>query len=99
MMDRDRFAWKCGEAKRLRKLLLQQLGDLQEAGQLDNTVPTRSKSHLQSFLRRRYRHPLPDAPIPWACLPNAEECVILFLRKCIHTLYCAKTRIRRVKAS
>lgn len=79
-MDRDRFAWKCGEAKRLRKLLLQQLGDLQEAGQLDNTVPTRSKSHLQSFLRRRYRHPLPDAPIPWACLPNAEECVILFLR-------------------
>src|SRR5579884_2276114 len=30
--DRDRFAWKCGEAKRLRKLLLQQLGDIQEAG-------------------------------------------------------------------
>jgi hypothetical protein len=40
MLDQDRFAWKCGEGKRLRKLLRRQLVDLQKAGKPDNTIPT-----------------------------------------------------------
>lgn len=52
-LDRDRFAWKCGEGKRLRKLLSRQLVDLQKANKPDNTVPTLAEriDHLESLLR------------------------------------------------
>ena len=70
VLDRDRFAWKCGEGKRLRKLLRRQLGDLQKMGQPDNTVPTLAEriDHLDSLLRTEAHHvkelrtALPPAP-------------------------------------
>ncbi len=72
VLDRDRFAWKCGEGKRLRKLLYRQLGDLQKTGQPDNTVPTLAEriDHLDSLLRteahqvKELRAALPPAPPP-----------------------------------
>jgi hypothetical protein len=46
VLDRDRFSWRCGKGKRLRKLLRRQLGDLHKTGQPDNTVPTLAASAL-----------------------------------------------------
>jgi hypothetical protein len=53
VLDRDHFAWKCWEGKRLRILLRRQRADLEEMGQLDNTVPTLTEriDHLTSLLR------------------------------------------------
>ncbi len=70
VLDRDRFAWKCGEGKRLRKLLRRQLADLQKTSQPDNTVPTLAEriDHLGSLLRteaqqvKELRASLPPAP-------------------------------------
>jgi hypothetical protein len=69
-LDRDRFAWKCGEGKRLRKLLRRQLVDLQKADKPDNTIPTLTEriDHLESLLRmearqlRELRAALPMSP-------------------------------------
>ncbi len=54
VLDRDRFAWKCWEGKRLRQLLRRQLVDLEETGQLDTSVPTLTEriDHLKSLLRQ-----------------------------------------------
>jgi hypothetical protein len=69
-LDRDRFAWKCGEGKRLRKLLRRQLVDLQKAGKPDNTIPTLAEriDHLDSLLKpeaqqlKELRTTLPPEP-------------------------------------
>jgi hypothetical protein len=71
-LDRDRFAWQCGEGKRLRKLLRRQFSDLQKASQPDNTVPTLAEriDHLESQLRteahqvKELRATLPPEPPP-----------------------------------
>ncbi len=83
VLDRDRFAWKCGEGKRLRKLLRRQLGDLQKTGQPDNTVPTLAEciDHLDSLLRteahqvKELRAALPPAPSapPTASQPSPPK--------------------------
>ncbi len=57
VLDRDRFAWQCGEAGRLRKLLIGQLAYLNRAGKPDNAVPTIAEriDHLDSLLRNEAR--------------------------------------------
>jgi hypothetical protein len=57
VLDRDRFAWLCGEGTRLRKLLRHQLEDLHKTSQPDNTIPTLSEriDHLDSLLRLEAR--------------------------------------------
>ena len=57
VLDRDRFAWECGEGGRLRKLLHRQLGYLDRTNQPDNTVPTLAErvDHLDSLLKREAR--------------------------------------------
>jgi hypothetical protein len=70
VLDRDRFAWQCGEGGRLRKLLRQQFADLQKTGQPDHTVPTLAEriDHLDSLLiiearqLKELRAALPAAP-------------------------------------
>ena len=72
VLDRDRFAWKCGEGKRLRKLLRRQLVDLQKAGKPDNSIPTLAEriDHLDSLLKpeahqlKELRDTLPPEPPP-----------------------------------
>lgn len=53
VLDRDRFAWLCGEGGRLRKLLRRRLSDLHKTDQPDNTIPTLAEriDHLDSLLR------------------------------------------------
>lgn len=70
VLDRDRFAWWCGEGSRLRKLLRVHLNDQIACGQADNTVPTLIEriDHLDSLLKREARQvkelhaALPEAP-------------------------------------
>jgi hypothetical protein len=74
-LDRDRFAWQCREAGRLRKLLVHRLGYLNRKGLPDNTIPTLAEriDYLDS-LRRGEGHqvqelratlpPAPSAPPP-----------------------------------
>jgi hypothetical protein len=54
VLDRDRFAYFCGQGPRLRKWLRLQLKDRTENGQLDNTIPTLAEriEHLDSLLFR-----------------------------------------------
>lgn len=53
ILDRDRFAWLCGEGGRLLKLLRRWLSDLHKTDQPDNTIPTLAEriDHLDSLLR------------------------------------------------
>jgi hypothetical protein len=70
VLDRDRFAWQCGEGGRLRKLLRQQFADLQKMNQPDHTIPTLAEriDHLDSLLiiearqLKALRATLPAAP-------------------------------------
>jgi len=51
VLDRDRFAWQCGEGGRLRNLLLNQLAYLDRTNKLDNELPTLAEriDHLDSL--------------------------------------------------
>ncbi len=70
VLDRDRFAWWCGEGGRLRKLLRRVLAERQRRDMPDNAVPTLTEriDHLDSLLRREARQvqelrsALPPAP-------------------------------------
>jgi hypothetical protein len=57
VLDRDRFAWQCGEGWRLRNLLVGQLDSLNRIGKPDNTVPTLAEriDHLDSLRRKEGR--------------------------------------------
>ncbi|GCF10907.1 DUF2309 domain-containing protein [Dictyobacter arantiisoli] len=57
VLDRDRFAYWCGESKRLRKLLRQQLELRRQNNRPDNEVPTLTEriDHLNSLMRREVR--------------------------------------------
>jgi len=57
VLDRDRFAYWCGEGARLRKLLCELLAERQQLRLPDNAVPTLAEriDHLESLLRREAR--------------------------------------------
>lgn len=57
VLDRDRFAWWCGEGGRLRKLLHRMLAERHRRNMPDNAVPTLTEriDHLDSLLRREAR--------------------------------------------
>jgi hypothetical protein len=57
VLDQDRFAYWCGESKRLRNVLQQQLDQRQRNGQPDTTVPTLTEriEHLQSLTKHEVR--------------------------------------------
>ncbi|MEO8972731.1 MAG: hypothetical protein ABI406_14160, partial [Ktedonobacteraceae bacterium] len=76
VLDRDRFAWECGQGGLLRQLLLRQLGDLQQTGQPDNTIPTLAErvDHLDSLLKpeaRQLKELRAALPAPSAITPPA----------------------------
>lgn len=70
ILDRDRFAYDCGEGVRLRRLFRRVLAQRQQQGLPDNAVPTLTEriDHLDSLLRREARQvkelraALPPAP-------------------------------------
>jgi hypothetical protein len=72
VLDRDRFAWQCGQGGLLHNLLAGQLAYLQRANKPDNEVPTLAEriEHLNSLRNREgqqvkeLRATLPPAPSP-----------------------------------
>lgn len=70
VLDRDHFAWQCGEGGRLQKLLANQLAYLHRANKPDNTLPTLAEriDHLESLRSiesrqlKELRAMLPPAP-------------------------------------
>ena len=71
-LDRDRFAWQCGQGGLLRNLLIGQRAYLQQAGKDDNEIPTLAEriERLDSLRNREgqqvkeLRATLPPAPPP-----------------------------------
>lgn len=69
-LDRDRFAWQCGQGGLLRNLLIGQRAYLQQAGKADNEIPTLAEriERLDSLRNREgqqvkeLRAMLPPAP-------------------------------------
>lgn len=70
VLDRDRFAWQCGQGGLLRNLLIGQRAYLHQANKLDNEIPTLAEriEHLDSLRNREgqqvkeLRAQLPPAP-------------------------------------
>lgn len=57
VLDRDRFAYWCGEGKRLHAFLWKRLQRLRESGKRDTSIPTLSEriDHLDSLMRQEAR--------------------------------------------
>ena len=70
VLDRDRFAWQCGQGGLLRNLLIGQRAYLQRANKSDNEIPTLAEriDHLDSLRNtegqqvKELRATLPPAP-------------------------------------